>query len=124
MAIGFNTTSAHGSLQIIPDKGLGRTFTPRVSKVSFGDGYEQRRKDGINAIAETFSVQIQNKTDTEIQHIVDFFNSLNGVSSFNLTLPKDGGEETIKVVCENYSYTYKHHDYYDLNASFRRVFEP
>ena len=54
MALGFNTTSSFGDLQILPDKNLSRNTTPKVLKIQFGDGYEQRVQEGINNIKQTF----------------------------------------------------------------------
>ena len=59
MAIGFNTTSDHGSRQIVPDKGLSSKETPKVYLASFGDGYEQRLARGINALEQNFSLRFR-----------------------------------------------------------------
>ena len=32
-------------------------------------------------------------------------------------------EETMKVVCESWSQTWKYDEYYDLKATFRRLYE-
>ena len=49
MALGFTTSSAFGSLAVLPDRGFTREATQSVQTISFGDGYEQRVAVGINS---------------------------------------------------------------------------
>ena len=79
MAIGFSTTSSYGNRQIVPDKGVSSTETPRVLLASFGDGYEQRIANGINSLEQTFSLSFKTRTKAEIDDIIAFFVSLKGV---------------------------------------------
>jgi len=126
MAIGFTTSAAYGSRQVIPDKGLSRQTTPRVLVASFGDGYEQRIPNGINNLNEVFSISFNTRTKEEIDDIMGYLASLQGSSSFNFVVPdsNNGGETTIKVVCASFSQVYAFDDYYSGTASFRRVYEP
>ena len=122
MAIGFNIGGAEN---IVPDKQLGRTSAPRVKLASFGDGYEQRLRDGINSLSESYSLSFETRKKEEIDDIVAFFDTKRGVVSFNFTIPDSnaGGEKTILVVCDNYSQTYDYDEYYSCTANFRRVYE-
>lgn len=123
MALGFLLLD--GTTRICPDINLQRSSTPRVLKASFGDGYELRASDGINNINETFSVAFNNRADTEIDDIAALFNYYKGVTSFNYTYPdtNNGGETTIKVVCDDFTQTYVRDGYGAITASFRKVFE-
>lgn len=137
MALGFTTTSAYGSRTVIPDKGMTRNVTPKVHKISFGDGYEQRTGYGINNINETYSVTFNNRTRAEIEDIAYYLGSLNGVTAFNFTVPNyatteettgvldssTDDEKTIKVVCDRWNQTYAYDEFYSLTAEFRRVYE-
>ena len=126
MAIGFNTTSSHGNRDIVPDRSLARTSRPRVLKVQFGDGYEQRVAEGINNINESYAVTLNNRPKAEIDDVIAFLDSLNGVTAFNFTIPDTnagGSETTIKVVCEDYGLTYNNDEGYSCAATFRRVYE-
>lgn len=126
MALGFTTTASYGSRQVLPDRGLARSSTPRVLVARFGDGYEQRLADGINNINETFQVTFNNRTKEEIDDITGYFASLNGVTAFTYTIPDDnagGGERAIKVICETYNQNYSYGDFYSASATFRRVYE-
>lgn len=124
MTIGFNIGGVYGV--VTPDKSLQNSITPRVLKMSFGDGYEQRIQDGINSIARTFSVSFNPREKAEIDDIVSFFDSKKAVISFDFTYPDSnfGGERTIKVVCENYNITYNTDEFYGCTATFRQVYEP
>ena len=126
MAIGFNTTASHGNRDIVPDRSLARTSKPRVLRVQFGDGYEQRVAEGINNINESYAVTLNNRPKAEIDDVVAFLDSLNGVTAFNFTIPDTNGvgnETTIKVVCEDYGLTYNNDEGYSCSATFRRVYE-
>jgi len=125
MAIGFNIGGVYG--QIIPDKNLQQQTMPRLRKMSFGDGYEQRIKDGINNIVKTFALSINNREKAEIDDIIAFLDVKGGVVSFDFTYPDSNGvgsETTIKVVCEEYTLTYSNDKFYGCTASFRQVYEP
>ena len=133
MAIGFTTSAAFGAKAIRPDKSLSRSSKPKVHLATFGDGYEQRLADGINSVKETFSVAFQTRTKADIDDIVGYLDSLQGVTAFNFTIPDSNqtsdagdltaGETAIKVVCDDFSITYDYGDFYSASASFRRVYE-
>ena len=55
MAIGFTDLT---STVRKPDKGMTRSAKPSVHIMKFGDGYEQRLANGLNALKETFSIKL------------------------------------------------------------------
>ncbi len=123
MAIGFTDL---GAVQRIPDKTLTRNNKPRVIKIQFGDGYEQRVQEGINNIAQSFSVAFNNRPKAEIDDIMAFLDNKAGTTAFDFTYPDtnaSGNERTVKVVCEDYAQTYSFDDFYSCTATFRRVYE-
>ena len=121
MALGFTV----GSLQVLPDKGLTRQSTPRVLKVQFGDGYEQRIAEGLNSSQENYQISYSNRPKAEIDDIAAFMDEKKGVTSFNYVIPdtNNGGETTIKVVCDQYNLVYVSDSSYTFTATFRRVYE-
>jgi len=200
MALGFTVTNITDR-KIRADKNLRKSSAPRVRSAKFGDGYEQRRVDGINNIKETYNVTFNNRTVSEADDIIAFFDTKAGVTSFDFTLPDTnsttsvtgkvdlGGQSTssttsytldaattnldisvgstvtgngisgtvtaesisgtslvlssaqtiadntvltfsnpnekkIKVVCPTWNLGYKSGDYYSVNATFERVYEP
>ena len=105
------------------DKGFQRTSTPKVHKLTFGDGYEQRIADGINNLGQSMSVSFATRPKAEIDDLVAFFESLGGVSKFRMTIDDTNGSETIKVVCRTWNQTWNYDDFYSLSATFERVYE-
>lgn len=124
MAIGF--TLLDGSTQAIPDRMLKHNHTPRVLRAQFGDGYEQRLADGINNIAQTFTLRFNNRTDDNADDIMSFFEDKKGVTAFDYTYPdtnETGGEKTIKVICDSYALTFVNDNFSMVEATFKRVYE-
>ena len=121
---GSNITGFSSAVQ--PDKSLSRKNTPRVHLAQFGDGYEQRLQDGINSLKQEISVSFQTRPKAEIDDLVAFFESLNGVTKFRFDLADSNAgssTETIKVVCPNWTQRWEYDDYYTLEAKFQRVYE-
>ena len=125
MTIGFIYT---GSTYATPDKQLTKASTPRVLTAKFGDGYEQRAVDGINNLAETYTLTFKTRPKADIDDIVAFLDSKQNVTKFTFTLPDTNnttrtGERDVKVVAQEYSTNYEYDDFYTLNLTLRRVFE-
>tara|TARA_E500000305_G_C3976407_1_gene214578 strand:- start:453 stop:848 length:396 start_codon:yes stop_codon:yes gene_type:complete len=131
MALGF---IYDGTTYARPDRSLSRNIAPSTRVVAFGDGYEQRVAEGINSIKEQYNLTFANRPKAEIDGIVKFLNGTHGtltgdksVVNFNYTFPDTSGggtERTVKVVCSNYNVTYNYGDFYSLNLTLRKVFEP
>jgi phage-related protein len=126
MAVGFSTGASFGNRQVVPDKGLSTTNTPRVHIAKFGDGYEQRVQDGINSLEQEFSLSFATRPKAEIDDIIGFFESKAGATSFNYTVDdtnESGNELTVKVVCSSWNQTWAYDNFYSATATFRRVYE-
>ena len=122
MALGFTDLT---STQRVPDKGLNSSNTPRTFTVEFGDGYEQRVANGINALAQSFSVSFNTRPKAEIDDIIAFFVNKAGVTAFSFTYAdsNNSGETTIKVVCDDWSQSWDYDNFYSASATFRKVYE-
>ena len=129
--IGFAVTGITG--QVVPDKGLSRSSSPKVRSAQFGDGYEQRLADGLNSLEETFAVTFSNRAKAEADDINAFFNTNKGVTSFDFTFPDSNSGTndstgnpvtTIKVVCSEWSQNYTDLRGSSISATFKRVYEP
>jgi len=92
---------------------------PRVLRVSFGDGYEQRAGDGINSIITDWDLTFKGKL-SDILAIDAFLTLKAGVSSFTWT---PFGFSEIKVVCDSWSQPLISANASSITAKFRRVFE-
>ena len=122
MALGFTV----GATNISPDKQLTRSTSPKVKIATFGDGYEQRLRDGINGLSESYNLSFNNRSKNDIDDMVAFFDTQHGVVPFNFTIPDSNGtgsETTIKVVCDTYTQKYDYDNFYSATATFRRVYE-
>lgn len=126
MALGFSTGSSFGNRTIIPDKGMSRSNEPVIFKAEFGDGYQQRIANGINNLKQEFSVSFATREKAEIDDIVGFFESTNGVTAFDFTFADtnaSGNEETVKVYVSQFTQNWDYDDFYTLSATFVRVYE-
>lgn len=123
MAIGFSD----GVSTRIPDRAMRKRSTAKVLLAQFGDGYEQRLPLGINNLQQEYQVTFKTRPKVDIDDIVTFLQNTKGANSFNFTVPDTNGvsnETTIKVVCSEFEMTYEYDDFYSLEATFRRVYEP
>ena len=113
-----------GSDQVVTaDRGLSRNSTGRVLTAKFGDGYEQRVKDGVNAKNQTFMITFNNRAAADIYNIEKFFNENIG-KAFTFTVADKAGNTAQKVVCEDYNITYISENFHSMTANLRRVYEP
>lgn len=90
---------------------------PKVKRVQFGDGYEQRSKDGINADLKTYSLKFV-KRDIEINDIERFLEEKGGVESF-LYSHKRGALRL--CICEEWSRVDIDFQTSEISATFREV---
>lgn len=107
------------SVEIGFDRNIQRQAQHRVLLATFGDGYEQRLRSGINSKAETFSITFNNRSRSEIIVLAAFLDNKAG-GNFDILL----NGETIKVASENYSITYTNDVNHSLTTQLRRVYEP
>ena len=110
-------TGAATSVEIKFDRGFARQTENRVLIASFGDGYEQRVRDGINPKVETFNMNLANRRLEEIALISSFVDTTSP-GHFNITLEL----ETIKVVCDTYSVNIGHDAVQSISMQLRRVY--
>ncbi|MGO2306148.1 MAG: phage tail protein [Providencia sp.] len=80
--------------------GMKTDFLPRIKSVQFGDGYEQRKPDGLNSQLEKFNVNLS-LTPEKANKVLDFLKSHGGVKSFLFQPIKS--QPTVVVVCKKWS---------------------
>ena len=107
----------------IPDYGMDTTSAINVSIVSFGDGYEQRRVEGLNPIKDVWNLTFAYRDSAEVNDIMAFLYARKGVEAFDFQVPGSGlvkvrtdGESICKVT--DVAYGLK-----TLTTTFKRVFE-
>jgi phage-related protein len=110
--------SGISSREITFDRGFSRESTHRVLTASFGDGYQQRVRDGINTKVDKFSVTLSNRIWQEIALISSFFDVIHP-QSFQINMER----ENFKVVLDTYSVMVGHDDVQSISADLSRVYE-
>ena len=106
----------------VPSKGIKRTTKPRVSSISFGDGYTQRTQRGLNPFDETFTVPFINVTNATATTIIGFFETHLGYLPFKWT--PYGSSTEILVICTDWDVSTDNHLTKNINANFTRVYDP
>lgn len=59
--------------------GTNMTQDPRRKRISFGDGYSQRAKDGLNNAPQVWNFTYDNIDDDKAEELRVFFEALGGV---------------------------------------------
>jgi phage-related protein len=77
---------------------------PRVLVAQFGDGYAQRRPDGINTQDQIWSLEFHNRTQAVAEAIEAFLVARKGVDVFNWTPPRRS--VVLDVICPDWSLSY------------------
>lgn len=103
-----------------PDFGATKKFKPRVTAMSFGDGYEQRATFGINNNPQIWDLVFSNRSDTEAEAIDDFLIARAGVESF-LWTPYN--ESQARFICREWSKSIDQYNGNTITATFEQVFE-
>jgi len=106
-------------VDIIFDRSSARSVNHRVLTARFGDGYEQRVRDGIHHKEETINFTANNRIWQEVEVIAAFFDVKAGLK-FDITI----ASEVLPVVCESYNISYTQPEVHSITAEFRRVYEP
>jgi phage-related protein len=104
--------------EITFDRGFSRESSHRVLTASFGDGYQQRVRDGINTKIDKFSVTLSNRIWQEIALISSFFDVVHP-QSFQINMER----ENFRVVVDTYSVMVGHDDVQSISAELSRVYE-
>lgn len=101
------------------DRGIGRQAEHETYVAKFGDGYEQRLRNGINSKKENISVNFNNRNADDIVILSAFLDNKVG-ANFDIVL----SGETIKVATEKYNIAYNQDAIHSLTTTLRRVYEP
>ena len=103
-----------------PDFGANKKLTPKINSISFGDGYEQRARNGLNTNPQTWELTFSNRTDTEAGDIDSFLTARGGAESFDWT---PYNESAGKYVCKEWSKSIDGFNRNSIEAIFMQVFE-
>lgn len=96
-----------------------KSASPKVLRVNFGDGYNQRADDGINNSNERWNVEWDGPSMTDANTLETFLKSY-GAQSFDWTPP---GESLQKFVVLSWSSTPLGNLGKKITATFERVYD-
>lgn len=119
-----------GWLPIDASYGSTLTMVPRIAKVAFGDGYEQRAPDGINTLPLIYDVSFLRRRREICQAVARFLAGADVVYTrqpyefFWWTPPFPNDDRPLKFKCEKWTMNFEEFNAYTLNATFEQVFDP
>ena len=92
----------------------------RLQVAKFGDGYEQRARDGINALELNFAVAYDMRPRADIQ-AMDAYLRANGADAFNFKHP--ASKVIYQVFCDAWSISWQAPGFKrgSLHATFRKA---
>lgn len=94
---------------------------PKVRKIQFEDGYEQRAVRGLNARPRKFPVHWPNLNTADKDTIIDFLRARNGSEAFFWTPPLEANP--IKVKCPKWGARTKSGPWWTVTVTFEEVFD-
>ena len=122
MALGIELSSG---VFIAPDKNVQRKKVFSGVRGTSVNGFFQRKFTGINPSTETIDVSFTNRSRQDIDDLDKFLFPKKGIVSFPITLPTYSGEETLDVVCEEYTTDFfTENSAYTCNMKLRTVNKP
>lgn len=101
-----------------PAFGVSQSVQPRVRVAAFGDGYQQRVGDGINAAPRSWALVFTQET-ANVDAIEAFLVAAAGVTSFDWTPPSGAAG---KWTCSAWSRTHIANGAQQISATFSEVF--
>lgn len=104
----------------IASYGVVQKKEPKVRSMSFGDGYEQRARFGINTNPRKWDLRFNGKTDFEADAIEAFLDARAGAESFDWTPPTGTSG---KWICRAWTRSITDIEINDISATFEEVFE-
>jgi len=99
-------------------------LTPRKLEMSYGDGYSQRQRDGMNTNPLAFTLAFNGRSDAETAAILHFVEQKGGVDSFVYNPSTIFNKTGLKYIASDAKLTYTSYNNNDLTVTLKRVFEP
>lgn len=93
----------------------------RIIKAQFGNGYQQRGKDGINNKMASWNVLWENVTETEMDTIVAALDATNGTTNLTWTPPDEATDK--KWIVSGYNINPLSGSIFTVTASLEQIFD-
>lgn len=97
-------------------------YDSRSQAVQLGDGYRQRFVFGLQPQDESWQLTFNYRTNSERDLIRAYLRGAKGVTAFSWTDPRSGNAG--RYVCSEWNVQYQNFNNSNIQATFRRVFEP
>jgi len=108
-----------------PSYNTNASFKPKVIISQFGNGYQQRIKDGLNNNLAELSITFENRNEKETTSILHFFSQRNGQESFIYNMPtiysKSTNNLNTKFICPEWTSNYVSYNNYSIQCKFMEV---
>lgn len=96
----------------------------RTKRVTFGDGYEQRANDGINAQRLTYEVKFTQVRDSRAAEVIAFCEAHGGTVAFIWTPPPPKDTPLAFVIRTPWTHVHRGFDNNDITIRFEQDFNP
>lgn len=107
----------------VESPGTSLEETPRVRTAKFGDGYEQRALDGLNAVEQRWPLQFNDVDNAIADEMIAFLRTHSGVTAFDY-VPL-WATVAIRVICRSWRRSQgSQYGVSSISATFEQVFEP
>jgi phage-related protein len=103
-----------------PSYNVSVESAPRVLRLKFGDGYEQRITDGINSNLISVSVSFDSRDNQEARAISHFLSVRKARESFIFVAPSPYSSEKL-FVARRWSFSMAFYDNNNVRATFEEV---
>jgi phage-related protein len=103
-----------------PSYNVQVSHDPRVHVIQYGDGYEQRIKDGINNNILKLNLSFEARSQLETTAILHFLNDKEGWGPFYFKAPEPYSLIK-KFVCETFNSSFVFDDNYNIQCSLREI---
>jgi phage-related protein len=96
---------------------------PRVKKIQFGNGYQQRIPDGINSELKNLNLTFENRSEIETVSILHFLEERGGQQSFVYNVPTIYAKPSSisKFIAPNWETNYNFYNNYSIKTVFEEV---
>lgn len=97
--------------------------SPRVLRLKFGNGYEQRIEDGINSNLISLDLTFENRDENESTAILHFLQARNGKESFVYNVPSIYSRTTFptRYLCSSWNSIYNFYKNYTIRMTLEEV---
>ena len=113
-----NVTSPHFIWE--PAYNMSVTHAPKVKSIRFGDGYEQRMKDGVFADLLNISLSFDGRNVKEASAIIHFLEARSGADYFFFTPPSPYNSRR-KFTCREFNSSIISQGVFNLSAPVNQV---